>query len=78
LLDVCVNSIYIFGLTPFPYVKKLLQEYQLETWLRDRVPLIYASDELVAVGNLWVSKDDELKATDEKVVVQWHSLIGEL
>ena len=78
MLDVYVNSIYILGLTPFPYVKKLLQEYQLETWLRDRVPLIYADDELVAVGDLWVNKGDELKATDVKVFVQWHSLIGEL
>lgn len=58
-------------------VKKLLQEYQLETWLRDRVPLIYADDELVAVGDLWVNKGYELKGTDAKVVVQWHALIGE-
>lgn len=37
-------------------VKKLLQEYQLETWLRDRVPLVYYKDELVAVGDLWLCK----------------------
>jgi tRNA(Ile)-lysidine synthase len=52
-------------------VKKLLQEYQLETWLRDRVPLIYAGDELVAVGDLWVNKGYELKAIDVNTVVQW-------
>jgi tRNA(Ile)-lysidine synthase len=59
-------------------VKKLLQEYKLETWLRDRVPLIYADDELVAVGDLWVNKGYGPKETDVKVFVQWHSLIGEL
>lgn len=35
-------------------LKKLLQEYELEPWLRDRVPLIYLNDELIAVGDLWV------------------------
>lgn len=35
-------------------LKKLLQEYELEPWLRDRVPLIYFNDELIAVGDLWV------------------------
>jgi len=37
-------------------VKKLLQEYQLETWLRDRVPLVYYKDDLIAVGDLWLCK----------------------
>ncbi len=42
-------------------LKKLLQEYQLEPWLRDRIPLIYkrdviggGGDQLIAVGDLWV------------------------
>lgn len=35
-------------------LKKLLQEYGLPPWLRDRVPLIYRDDQLVAVGDLWV------------------------
>ena len=34
-------------------LKKLLQEYRLEPWLRDRVPLIYLDDTLIAVGDLW-------------------------
>jgi tRNA(Ile)-lysidine synthase len=38
-------------------LKKLLQEYQLEPWLRDRVPLIYAGDQMAAVGDLWVCRD---------------------
>lgn len=35
-------------------LKKLLQEYGLPPWLRDRVPLIYLGDQLVAVGDLWI------------------------
>ena len=36
-------------------LKKLLQEYALEPWLRGRVPLIYWRGELVAVGDLFVT-----------------------
>lgn len=52
-------------------LKKLLQEYGLETWLRDRVPLIYCGDELVAVGDLWVNKAYQPKITDSVVSVRW-------
>lgn len=38
-------------------LKKLLQEYALEPWLRDRVPLVFSDDVLVAVGDLWVCAD---------------------
>ena len=36
-------------------LKKLLQEYALEPWLRGRVPLVYRGDQLVAVGDLFVT-----------------------
>lgn len=35
-------------------LKKLLQEYGLEPWLREFVPLIYSGEQLAAVGDLWV------------------------
>lgn len=41
-------------------LKKLLQEYKLEPWLRDIVPLIYRGDDLVAVGDLWIESDSML------------------
>ncbi len=37
-------------------LKKLLQEYALEPWLRDRVPLLWDGDQLAAVGDLWVER----------------------
>jgi tRNA(Ile)-lysidine synthase len=38
-------------------LKKLLQEYELEPWLRDKVPLVLSGDCVVAVGDLWVCAD---------------------
>ncbi len=35
-------------------LKNLLQEYSLEPWWRDRVPLIYYQNEMCAVGDLFV------------------------
>jgi len=32
-------------------LKKLLQEYSVEPWLRDRIPLIYQDNQLIAVGD---------------------------
>lgn len=37
-------------------LKKLLQEYAVPPWWRDRVPLLYLDSELVAVGSLWHCK----------------------
>jgi tRNA(Ile)-lysidine synthase len=38
-------------------LKNLLQEFRLEPWLRDRVPLVLSGDQLVAVADLWVERD---------------------
>lgn len=36
-------------------LKKLLQEEGVVPWMRDRLPLIYADNELIAVGDLWMA-----------------------
>ena len=38
-------------------LRNLLQERAVVPWMRDRIPLLYAGDELVAVADLWVSAD---------------------
>ena len=38
-------------------LKKLLQEEGVVPWMRDRLPLIYAGERLVAVGDLWLAND---------------------
>lgn len=35
-------------------LKKLFQEYRVETWLRDRIPLLYINDHLAAAVGYWV------------------------
>ena len=35
-------------------LKKLLQEFALEPWWRDRMPLLYVGKTLVAVGDCWI------------------------
>ncbi|WGO97308.1 tRNA lysidine(34) synthetase TilS [Saccharophagus degradans] len=41
-------------------LKKLLQEYGLEPWLRAKVPLIYYQGNLIAVGDLWLCEAGEV------------------
>ena len=38
-------------------LKKLLQEAGVLPWMRDRIPLVFAGETLVAIGDLWVSAD---------------------
>ncbi|MDB2448817.1 tRNA lysidine(34) synthetase TilS, partial [bacterium] len=38
-------------------LKRLLQEYRLAPWLRDRLPLLYAGDRLVALAGYCVDRD---------------------
>jgi tRNA(Ile)-lysidine synthase len=42
---------------PTRKLKKLLQEAGILPWMRDRLPLLYADDRLVAVADLWISAD---------------------
>lgn len=45
-------------------LKKLLQEYQVEPWLRPWVPLLFVDDKLVAVADLWVEKQHLYRGND--------------
>jgi tRNA(Ile)-lysidine synthase len=52
-------------------LKKLLQEYHLEPWLRDQVPLVYCKEELVAVGDLWVCEGFAAQAGEPSWNLSW-------
>ena len=53
-------------------LKKWFQEAGVPPWLRDRIPLLYKDDELVAVGDLWISAvADEVQETKPKWQVLW-------
>jgi tRNA(Ile)-lysidine synthase len=38
-------------------LKKLLQERGIVPWMRNRIPLVYAGDRLVAVADLWIADE---------------------
>ncbi len=38
-------------------LKKLLQEWEIPTWLRDRIPLLYADDKLISVIGYGIRQD---------------------
>ena len=42
------------GRTGLHELKKLFQEQGVLPWLRDRIPLIFYENELIAVADLWV------------------------
>ena len=52
-------------------LKKLLQDYGLEPWLRDQVPLVCSGDEIVAVGDLWVCEGYAAAAEEEGLTLTW-------
>ncbi len=49
-------------------LKKLLQEAGIVPWMRDRLPLVYSGERLVAVGDLWLA---ETAAVRPGVAVRW-------
>ncbi|MCX2982139.1 tRNA lysidine(34) synthetase TilS [Halieaceae bacterium IMCC14734] len=52
-------------------LKKLLQEYAVPPWWRDRVPLLVVGDALVAVGDLWVCEGYQAGPDETGYEVRW-------
>ncbi|MCW8825103.1 MAG: tRNA lysidine(34) synthetase TilS [Gammaproteobacteria bacterium] len=52
-------------------LKNLFQEAAVPPWLRERYPLIYLGEQLVAIPNLCVAEDFSAKEGDEGAVIQW-------
>jgi tRNA(Ile)-lysidine synthase len=44
-------------------LKRLLQDYGVEPWLRESLPLLYSNDDLVAVADLWVCEGFQAEST---------------
>ena len=49
-------------------LKNLLQEKSIVPWMRNRIPLVFAGDELVAVADLWLAAD---AASTPGVAIHW-------
>ena len=52
-------------------LKKLLQELAVPYWLRDRVPLLYAGEELVAVADLVLAEGWVAEKGENGLEIQW-------
>jgi len=47
-------------------LKKILQDYKVPPWWRDKIPLIYIDDALAAVGDLFIADEFLVKAGETK------------
>lgn len=62
------EEIQLSSQTPTRKLKKLLQEEGIVPWMRDRLPLLYAGERMVAVGDLWIAAD---AVAEPGVAVRW-------
>jgi tRNA(Ile)-lysidine synthase len=52
-------------------VTRLLREAGTEPWLRDRVPLVYSQNSLLAVGDRWIAAAAAAAAGEAGLAVRW-------
>lgn len=52
-------------------VTRLLREADIAPWLRDRVPLVYSGELLLAVGNLWIAAQAAATTGEPGLTVRW-------
>lgn len=52
-------------------LKNLLQEADVLPWWRERIPLVYAGEQLCAVGDLWIDADVQATAEEPGVKIVW-------
>ena len=52
-------------------LKKLLQEHGMPPWMRDRIPLIYYENKLIAVADLWLESKYAASESEAAWQVNW-------
>ena len=52
-------------------LKKLLQEAGVPPWERERLPLLYVKDSLVAIAGLWIGADFRAQPEEDGLVLEW-------
>lgn len=56
---------------PNKSLKKILQEYEIEPWLRNRIPLLYQREQLVCIPGIGVSEEFAAKPGEPGLIVEW-------
>jgi tRNA(Ile)-lysidine synthase len=54
-------------------LKKLLQERGVVPWMRERVPLVFAGETLVAVADLWIAAEFAVRADETGLRLRWEA-----
>jgi tRNA(Ile)-lysidine synthase len=57
-------------------LKKLLQAADILPWWRERLPLIYAGEQLVAVGDLWIAAEFATPPERAGMAIVWERRPG--
>jgi tRNA(Ile)-lysidine synthase len=52
-------------------LKKLLQEAHVLPWWRERIPLLFAGDQLIAVADLWIAADYAAGKDEQGMCIVW-------
>jgi tRNA(Ile)-lysidine synthase len=65
------ESLRLPGHTHHRELKKLLQEADVLPWWRDRVPLLFAGERLIAVADLWIAADYAAGKDEEGMCIVW-------
>ncbi|MBC8954115.1 tRNA lysidine(34) synthetase TilS [Xenorhabdus sp. PB62.4] len=66
------GNISIVGRQHSRHSKKLWQEFGVAPWLRERVPLLYYGDKLIAALGVFVTKEGQCLVDDMGVIVYWN------
>lgn len=56
---------------PNKSLKKILQEYEIEPWFRDRVPLLYLDQTLVCIPGIGISEQHAAKTGECGLIINW-------
>ena len=54
-------------------LKKLLQEFNVEPWWRDRAPLLFIDQQLVAVADFWICDGWQAQPGEKSIKIHWHT-----
>jgi len=55
-------------------LKKLFQERGIPPWVRERTPLLYNGDDLMAVGDLFINRQFNATEGEDAYIFQWESI----
>ncbi|PHM66561.1 hypothetical protein Xsto_01174 [Xenorhabdus stockiae] len=68
-------NISIVGRQHSRHSKKLWQEFGIAPWLRERTPLLYYDDKLIAALNVFVTKEGQCLADERQLSVLWQKTV---